>query len=510
LAISDRNVTSFDIGSRDKPVKTAELDLSNPAYRMAELPNHVASITSDWWTGEVLLSVTPKQNADDAEVSGKLSLASLAAVNAAFCSAGRNAWASWYAARLFTQGNLVYVTVPVYTYEGNARGGKLVVGAVDASNPAAPVLVGKTEVKFTDRSNSGYYGYGFYGDGFWDGWSYSNYLGGMNNSLVASGQGIVQVGSKLAYLELDQEWIPNTTAKPYTTWSSKLHRKLHVVDMTNPSNPVAAAPISLADSLGSSPLHVYEGKVLTSRWVKTGQTKGKVRFYMDQVDLKGPTPGILPSINIPGSLLLADEASHRIVTADYSVKRTSASTWSDCQAKLGYRGRFFDAFKECLAVDRQFKLADVTGTKVTLRQTMVPPSQNFAGIQIADDRIYVTRYRRYESNAVGVSYPGGPSSNGQPKIAEDGGLWAIGGIRSGQMGIVSEFVGDAEWPLAASGTRVALYTQGGVAFYDTATAKPTLLKEVNLRGAGYTSHVLMGRDRAICSLGDWGMQSVRY
>lgn len=71
-------------------------------------------------------------------------------------------------------------------------------------------------------------------------------------------------------------------------------------------------------------------------------------------------------------------------------------------------------------------------------------------------------------------------------------------------------VGDAEWPLAAHGTKVALYTHGGLAVYDTKTPIPTLISETNLRGYGYSSHVLLGESRAICSLGEWGLQTVKY
>ena len=133
--MSDRNVTSFDITSHDAPVKKSELDLSNPAYRLAELPNHVASISNDWWTGEVMLSLTPKASANDADVSGKISLASLTPQDQLYCS-GQGAWASWYEARLFANGSTFYVTVPVYTYEANMRGGKLIAAAIDVSNPA--------------------------------------------------------------------------------------------------------------------------------------------------------------------------------------------------------------------------------------------------------------------------------------------------------------------------------------------------------------------------------------
>ncbi|HVH43413.1 MAG TPA: beta-propeller domain-containing protein [Labilithrix sp.] len=505
LAMSDRNVTSFDIASRDTPVKKAELDLSNPAYRLAELPEHIASISNDWWTGEVLLSLTPKGQPDDADVTGKLSLASLAPPSATYCS-GQSGWTSWYQARLFANGKTLYVTVPVYTYDSNTRGGKLIVAAIDVSDPKKPVISGKTEMRFAERDTSkgGYY---WYGGGFWDGWSYYSYYGGMSGSLVGSGQAVVQYGSKLAYIELDYEQIETQRNDGTTRWESKVHRRLHVADFTTPSAPTAHPVIELPDSLGSSPLHLYKGTILTSRWVQSTRNPEKVRFFVDRVDLNGPAPARLPSINTPGSLLLADEASSRYVTADYHATRVPAIDYSECRQKLGWRSWFDYEDKQCISVSRDFKLVDVADTKATLRQTMNPPSQNIAGIAIADDRIYVTRYKQYDYSTVNSYDPYGTS---MPTVIEDGGLWAIGGIRAGNLSIVSQFIGDAEWPLAAHGTKVALYTQGGLSIYDTATATPKLLSEQNLRGYGYASHVLLGDSRAVCSLGDWGLQAISY
>lgn len=505
LAMSDRNVSSFDITSRDAPVKTGELDLSNPAYRLAEVANHVASITSDWWSGEAMLSLTPKDDADDAAVSGKLSLASLAPPSQTYCS-GASGWASWYEARLFANGDTVYVTLPVYSYADNVRGGKLIAAAIDVSNPKKPVIVGKTEALFTERdlSNGGYWGW--YGGGFWDGWAFWSYYRGQQGSLVGSGQAVVQHGAKLAYIENDREPIEIKDDDGYTKrWDFRIHRRIHVLDFTTPTAPKTDA-IALPDSFGSSPLHVYQGAVLTSRWVQSTKNPDKVRFFVDRVDLGGATPTLLSSINVPGSLLLVDEPSGRWVTTDYRATRVPANDYSDCFQKLGYTSWFDYEEQQCISVARDFKLADVAGTKVTLRQTMTPPSQNIAGVQIADDRIYVTRYARYD-------YSQSTASSGSytpPKVLEDGGLWAIGGVRAGQLSIVSEMAGDAEWPLAAHGTKVALYSPGGLAIYDTATPKPTLVSEVNLRGWGYSSHVLMSDDRAIASLGEWGLQSISY
>ncbi len=506
LGVSDRNVSSFDIANRDTPVKKQDLDLSNPAYRMVELPAHIASITNDWWTGEVTLSLTPKANADDAAITGKLSLASLAEQDAAKCTSGASAWASWYQARLFTQGNFVYVTVPVYTYDSSVRGGKVVVAAVDVSNPLAPVIASKTEMKLTTHDTSTGY-YGWYGYGFYDGYEYYSYYGGMNGSLVGSGQAIVQQGTKLAYIEIDNDPIEIDLGAGRKRYDSRVHRKIHVADFANAAAPVVHAPIDLGDSFGGTPLHVLDGVVMTSKWVRSTKNPDKVRFFMDRVDINGASPVRLASINTPGSLLLVDQEAHRLVTTDYSALRTSAPDWQACQTSLGWRAYWDYDTHDCMLVSRSFKLADIAGTKVTLRQTFVPPSQNISGVQIADDRIYITRYARYDYSSVS-SGPGTYAS--QPKVIEDGGLWAIGGIRAGTLSIVSQSIGDADWPLAAFGTKVALYTQGGIAIYDTSTPTPTKVIEQNLRGYGYSSHVLMGPNRAIASLGEWGLQTINY
>ena len=508
LAVSDRNITSFDIASRDAPAKTGQVDLSNPAYQIVETANHIATITNDWWSGEVMFSLTPKNAPDDANAVGKISLAALADTNETYCGyAASGAWASWYDARIFANGNFVYVTVPVYSYASNTRSGKVVIASIDISNPAQPVISGKSEMKLTDHdygSYGGYYPY-FY-DGWWDGYWYWNYWGGQAGALVGSGEAIVQIGSKLAYLETDFEPYQTTQADGTIRWNSKVHRKLHVADFAAANAPVVHDGIDLGDSLGSAPLLVQNGVVLTTRWIKSNRTANKVRFFADRVDLNGATPTHLPSINTPGSLLLADAVSGRFVTADYTATHRTATDWQDCYGS-DQRGIFDYQSNDCAVITRTFKLSDVAGTQVSLRQTFTPPSQNIGGVQIADDRVYVSRFARYDYSTAVYGTDGNYTA---PKLLEDGGLWALGGIRAGNLSIVSQLTGDAQWPLAASGTKVALYTTGGLAIYDTATPVPTLLSETDLRNWGYTSDVLLGDHRAVASLGEYGLQTIGY
>jgi hypothetical protein len=513
LAMSDRNVTSFDIASRDAPAKKHELDLSNPAYRLADLPDHLASITSDPWSGEVMLSLTPKADADDAAVTGKLSLASLAPPSATHCS-GRSGWTSWYEARLFGGGKNVYVAVPSYTYDGSAPRGRLIAAAIDVSDPLRPVLTGKTEMPFAEQRDPWEGGYaGWYG-GFPDGRAFHD--SALNGVLVGSGQAAVQHGAKLAYLEVDQERVQSGTEGSHPIWATRAHRRLHVVDFGSPAEPKTYA-IELPPSLGSAPLHLDHGTVLTSRWVQSTKAAEKVRFFVDRIDLNGPAPIVLSSINTPGSLLLADEASSRFVTTDYHVERAPleeepnldmaryvARPKYDCSSELGNDAWYDPQIKLCKRVTRDFKLADVIDTKVTLRHVLTLPSQNIAGVETTDDRIYVTRATRYDDSGYRSSI------DSSPEVLEEGGLWAIGGIRDGQLAIVSEMAGVVEWPLAAHGTKVALDVQGSLSVYDTATLPPALLTQTPLRDAGRSSHVLMNDTRAFVSLGEWGLQTIAY
>jgi uncharacterized secreted protein with C-terminal beta-propeller domain len=514
LGMSDRNVSTFDLTSRDNPAKINELDLSNPAYRMVETPTHIASITDDWWSGEPMLSLTPKANADDANAVGKLSLAGLATPSQTYCTSPY-AWASWYDARLFASGTTVWMTIPVYEYSADYQTstGRVVVATIDTSNPAAPRIIGQTSIPLSRQS----WGYGYWGyEGGCaigtDGYGYYSY-GGLNGAIIGSGDAFVQVGNKLAYLEEVTDFVDengnlwngynNGDPNQYLRYHWRYRRILHVVDLTNPTAPVHEAPVALPDSNGATPLLVMDNTVLSSRWVKS-TTPGKVRFYVDRVSLAGTTTQ-LSSINVPGSLLQVDAPSHRIATADYRALTIPATDWSDCYNKGGYNSYFDDTNKSCRTIYRDFKLADFSDTKVSVLNTWTPPSQNIGGVQLADDRIYVTHYPVYGQS---VYDPNKPYQ--APPVIDQGGLWALGGLREGNLVLASNFVGDAQWPLAASGTKVAVYMDSGLAIYDTATFSPALVSEAKLRGYGYSSYLLMSPDHALASLGEWGLQTIRY
>ena len=82
------------------------------------------------------------------------------------------------------------------------------------------------------------------------------------------------------------------------------------------------------------------------------------------------------------------------------------------------------------------------------------------------------------------------------------------GSALGTMQVVSQMTGDVNWPLAVDGAKIALYTDSGLAVYDTTTPAPTVVTQANRRGWGYTSDVLLEKGRAICALGAGGLETV--
>jgi hypothetical protein len=493
VAMSDRHVSSFDISSRAKPTKTGELDLANPAYRLAELPHHIASITNDWWTGEAMLSLTPKTSLDDASAIGKLSLSVVASEQECGHS---SSWTDWYRARIFVVGRTqLAVVVPVYRYfyggGSSGQSGELIAASINIENPANPVLVSKVSSPFLTLGAEAW----GWTNGFLDGYAYRGYYGG----LVGSGEAIVQLGSKLAYLESVREPSDDSSSTGEVGNDSGYRRKLkttrvlHVLDFSNAAGP-RTERVLMPESLGATPLQTFQGKLVTTRWKRSVKNPAKVRFFLDRVDLSGALPKVLSSLNIPGSLVSSDDASNHLVTLDYRATRTPAKSWGMCAwpQMLDYDTQ------ECVHFNRDLRLSSVTGSTVTSQQTLPLPDRSLAGLLPADDRIYVSVSPTYQY------------CNGCTPQKDPGGLLAIGGIRAGKLAVVSEISGDAQWALAAHGSKVAVYTHSGMSVYDTTTSTPSLLTSVNLRGWGSTSHVLLGEHTAVCALGEWGMQSVTF
>ena len=156
---------------------------------MVETPTHIAAMTSDWWTGEAVLAFTPKTNADDANASGKISLASLAYPSQATCT-GADGYTDWYGRAALSERD-----------DGVGRGADLRLRLQCARAPAASSLRRSTPRIRPRRGMSGHtsialsrpsYGFGYYDyyDGGCevglDGYAYYEY-GGFYGSIIGIG-----------------------------------------------------------------------------------------------------------------------------------------------------------------------------------------------------------------------------------------------------------------------------------------------------------------------------------
>ncbi|MBP9113053.1 MAG: beta-propeller domain-containing protein [Polyangiaceae bacterium] len=505
FGISDRNVSVFSIQDRDKPAQTTELGLANPAYTIKSFGSHVAQLTNDWWTGEALLSFTPKANADIADYASTVSLRDMIESDEQKCATNSYQWTSWYQARIFVDGTKVYVAVPTYgyTYDPSGRNGKstssLLIGIVDASDITKPKLVGKTTIQSVNP-NSGYYG-GFYDD-------YAYYSGNYGSYVVGAGQAVVQKGSTLAFIESGRDYSQNGIPSP-------LQRAIHVIDLADVTAPKEKV-VTLGASYGATPLLLQGNTVLTTKWTDSQQTPGKVRFFAERLDITDPkAPVLLPNVNIPGSLLSVDESTGRFVTVGYKRFVVPSTNYQGCYTAFNARAYFDYQSKQCVFVERDFNLLDVKGNYAYLRNTVALPEQNLAGIRANGDKIFVTLYADYDYNSgVSESPSGGGYSTPKIRPGSKQGLLSFGGIKQGTLARESFLEGEARWPLAIDGSRVAVYREGGwyyssqgVAIYDM-NGTPRLLGEANLRGYGYSSDVLLEGNQAIAALGEFGLQTI--
>ncbi len=493
FAVSDNNVTSFRIDDRDAPAKTAQFALANPAHNVVSASGGMlAQLTNDWFTGEAMLALTPKEGTDQAEPVGSLPLTALATSERARCG-GYGTWTSWYAARLFAQGNFVYVAVPTYSYEASTQKRTMLVGVVDVSNPSAPALVGKTEIVLPIQ--------GGYGSGGWfDGYAF--YSGGYYGSLVGAGSAIVQNGSTLSFIDAASTPVTDDNGR---TAEARVDRAVYTLNLAQPA-AIHVSKTDLPASVGSTPLILQGNTVYTSRWQRT--QPGRVRFWVDRLDIgNADAPALLPAVNVPGSLLAVDASQTHLTTVDYARHVTRAVTYQDCTTAFGYRAYFDSDAQSCVTVDRMLRTSDLpTGSsRASLRATTSLPGQNIGGIVATGERVYVTLYADYQ---YGVSTPGGGYQEPVRRPGSQEGLFVYAGVDTGALSLTSTFSGAARWPVAVSGTRVAIANENGLAVYDTAAAAPRLLGAQTLRGYGYSYDVLLEPEQAICALGEWGLQSV--
>ncbi|MFO0760839.1 MAG: beta-propeller domain-containing protein [Byssovorax sp.] len=465
FGLSDAEVRAYDIANRDAPAALGRLPLSINVTATHVVGDKVVRIAADWWSGQARLDVVPKADPATAEP--------LSSVDLDTSGKGACGGLSYYGARIFHQGNFVYLIAPSYMYEGPSS--QTVVQVFDVSDPSAPALAGQTSLDFD-----------IYG-GWWSG------------NIVSTGDNVVQVGTTLIFQKLSRtSWDENSTEQS----------TLVLVDLSDPQHPAESASLSMPSGLGHTPLLVAGTEILTSHWETVGDDSGKVRFYLDRVLIMGAgTPLAVPPVNVPGSLAAFDAESGHVLTVDYSKVSSFVANAEGCFKLFGwdaaFQGSAWDQPGLCVGIHRTYKLLAVNQGQASVLDTAgIPDGGYLSQIIAGDDRLFAYSYAGYgwvEDAGGGVS--AGPTAK----------VHVLAGLRAGMLQLVTAQlpVTNDGYPVAADGQNLVLagYGPPSIAVLDTSD-----LGNLDYQSKGdvssYVYQVTIDGHRALASMGPYGLAVV--
>jgi hypothetical protein len=482
-AVSDDAVRSFGIADRNQPVRLGELALSQKVSRTALVGDKLVRFSNDWWTQEARLEVVPASAPDATSPLGSLDLAALEEPGQGSCYPGAFA----YGSDLFTNGDFVYLTWGEGSYgyyEGGGQTPRQHVVVISLADPARPAVVGRGAFDIGDQLG-GYYNYGT-----------------GPSALIQSGARVVALGSTLAF---------QTTTYLQGDGAS-LRAKLTLVDLSNPAAPRLGGSIELAQGGSFTNLVAQGTTLLASHAEPVAGQPGKVRFFVDRVDASDPdAPRKLAPVNTPGSLLVTETG--RLVTVDYKRVSAPAASSQDC-----YEGShdftYYDYDNNaCVRVERTFRLLSIQNDRATaLAAVAFPTSGSVTGVFVGDDRVFATVGPNYYGYGYGYGY-GSPGAS-----RENLGIFTLGGFRpdaGGFRGTLTPVSSPNPWwwsmhGRAVSGQRLFVTDYAAephIAVFDaTNLDAPSFTEKAKLRG--YLNDLAIVGDSAICSLGQFGVQSV--
>lgn len=483
FALSDEQLRAYDFSDRDAPTKVGEHQLSTHVSKTVVVGDSLVRLAADWWTSEPRLEVVPVSDPGAAQPVGALDLgAMLAEVEQDDSCYG---WSYWDV-RLFATGNTVVMVWPSWDWESpSAR-----VATVDVSDPSAPTLLAHVDVPVDAYSYSGwYYGYG---------------------QLVAAGDTMALLGDQLLLTQVN--WSTDEYGYGYPGLNDLHGGEIRVLDLSNPSAPALSTAADLPVGLGHTGFQVHGDTAYFGHWTPVEDAAGKVRFYVDRVRAIDGEPVVLPSINVPGSLLKIDAESGHALTVDYT-RHTEQTTAEDCYQQYGndvwfeyddenfWDSEDFDyqtALGTCVRMDRTLKVAalDEENATATLLDTSDIQLRGWVdGLQGGDDRMFF----------VANSY----TFDDDDYVSETN-VYVIGGIRAGELEVVTAPLGDAWWayPVGAfDKTLVAASSPGAIVTVD-ATDLDDLVIEQKGEMPWWIESVTFHDETALVSLGPWGLTAI--
>jgi hypothetical protein len=291
MSLSDVSLAVIDYTDAMTPSVVTEVTLARNVITALPNGSTVAEISSDWWDNDTTSSqirLLPVANAEEtADTGAEVPTVNVDGVNA----------------RVFNNGSTAYVVTNVRTNTpcpGTTEPGCFQraqqVQVVDLSSGAT--LRGKIQLP---NDKWGYFGSGWYGFWWYDWWW---------------GDEVVQVGGDVLAF---RRWQPVYDASgKYLDTNSKLY----IVDLANPDEPRIASTV-IHDDVEAwwGNLRVVGNTLYTTHyeWIETPNRRGRVKYYLDQIDLSDRAkPRVGARINVPGLLVGGNASDPSIIyTIDY-------------------------------------------------------------------------------------------------------------------------------------------------------------------------------------------------
>ncbi len=492
LTVSDDRVASFDIADRDHPKQKSSLAFVHKAYQSKVVGQAVAQISSDWWTDRSTLVISPLADPDRGHPLAEVDLQPLLKKSGDKCDYYYGN--GFYDARLFANGTKLYMVWSEgysYYYDGQNEQPKTAVAVFELADPYHPVLEGLARLDVP-------MGWSWYYDDY--AWGY-----GWGSGPVSAGKSVVQHGSTIAVL---------TGMQPYYWYNDPSQPapipSVYLIDLSNPATPTVASSFPLPAGTNQTLLQTDGATLLSSHSVPLQSDPSKVKFYLDRFDISNPAqPQSSSPVNVPGSLLSFDHATHRGIFVDYKREILATSDYSECYSQGGrvedyeYNYDAGTATFTCSRYDHTFRLAQLGNNGAWLLDSLDVDDGKIQSISIGEDRVFVMR-------GSWSYYYWGDSTQPPPEST----LQMISGMTTGDLQASTPLVVDNDpysWGrvVAISGHKAVLHGDypPHISVYDSSNpALPQLIKKADT--FGYVYNVELAGNQAICSLGPWGLQTV--
>ena len=476
LTVSDERVEAFDIGDRDAPKATSNVTLAQYVARTVPVGEQVARIGQNWYSDVTEIDVASLE-----DVATPRSSAGLAVEvgDTEACDTYR------YLSDVFASDERLILLHTEYDYRGGDYEERLRISGIDVSDPTRPKALGSSVLEIAP-------GYGYY-----------------DYSLPGAGSTMVQAGDALVINHQKTEWLDSGPRS--------IESGVHVVDTRDPAD-AKSRYLELPSGLGVTGLIVDGSIVARSHYEASPTDPGKVRFFLDRIDVSDPDhPVRLPTLNTPGAVVAL--AGQRGFAIDYLSRVVEDVTFEECSSEhakvVGFdvpeNADYWTARGTCSAIVEVVTLFEMgeTGVSVLGRQTL-RHDEAVADVALGSDVMFATLRNSgyyYYDGLVGDCWGCFSIRAGAARVL------TLGGLTSGdlEVGRLELDQGDYWYSnfIRASGDRALVSTgwRGELTVLDASNpAKPKLVREVALDG--YVSDISMLGSIAVVSLGYDGVQTV--